>query len=115
MKAPPKDSTDGFFADVVTLGARAIHNASGLLLNECGLDRRGADLQGFWNIGGVNILVKGISGGQLERPDSYKSTSIVPIDADTDDKDSSETEGYCESRHRKNKCSKTVKRAVRKG
>ena len=28
LKALQKDSTDGLFADVVTLGARAIHNAT---------------------------------------------------------------------------------------
>ena len=108
----PKDSTDRFFADVVTLGARAIHKATGFRLDECGPDRRGADLLGFWNIGGVNVLAGGISGGQLERPDSYKSTSIVPIDADTDDQDTFATEGNGESRPKNNNCAKAVKRAV---
>ena len=112
MKVPPKDTTNGFFADVVTLGARAIHNATGLLLDECGPDLRGSDLQGFGNIGGVNVLPGGISGNQLERPDSYKSTSIIPIDADADDQDLSETEGNCESRQKTNKCAKEVKWAV---
>ena len=115
MKVTPKDSTDGFFADVVTLGACAIHNATGLLPDECGPDRRGADMQGFGNIGGLNALAGNICGSQLERPDtSYKSTVIAPFDADADDKDSSETEDNNESSQRKNKCAKAVKRAVRK-
>ena len=114
MKVIAKDSTDGFFADV-TLGARAIHNATGLLLDECKPDRRGADMQGFGNIGELNALAGSICGSQLERPDtSYKSNVIVPIDADADDKDSSETEGNNESRQRKNKCAKAIKRAIRK-
>ena len=103
------------FADIVTLGARAIHNATGFLLDECGPDRRGEDLQGFGNFGGVNVIAGGFNGGQLERADTCKSTYIVPLDADTDDQDSSEKDGGCQSRQRKNQCAKAVKRAVRKG
>ena len=102
LKALQKDSTDGLFADVVTLGARAIHTATDLLLDECGPDRPGADLQGFENFGEVDVCSGSNNGSQLERADIFKSNCIASIEADTDDKDPPKTTSNWQIRPKKN-------------
>ena len=108
LNAQQKDLTDLLCADVVTLGARAIYNATEFLLDECGPDRRVADLQRFGNFRRLRVLPGGCNGSQIERADMFKSSYIAPIDADTDNKDPPEKECNWQICPRKTQCTKAV-------
>lgn len=86
LKSSQKDLTDRLFADLVLHGARAIHNATRFLLDECGPDQRGANIQGFGNFGEVNVLTGNFNVNKFARADTCKSNYIALIDAPTDDK-----------------------------
>ena len=79
LTVPQGDSVDGLFADVVTLGARAFHNATGLLLDGCGTGRPGVNLQAFRNNGGGEHYTEISLGGQDSHTSFSQSRNLVPF------------------------------------